>query len=223
MFHYSVRSYDEITREFGSKLNGFLPVVEFNISERGLSLQPSDLGTIRQFNKGYDRLKSWLNMAGLNPDYRYNGLHFFWSPVTNEMIPIKYLDTLDKLQKSFCLAALIIYFQVFGDGNHRAANYFFNLNSGRNLTQEEKNGIHEIYQTVDYALFLQSRGDYTKYVGSILENVIQSLVIKFNKINRTTGGKGYKRKTKNKRINKRRNYTKKKATRRSRKYSRSNK
>ena len=182
MYPHSVRNYDEITREFGQNLNGFLPVVEFNLRERSQLLSPTDLGSVLQFGKGYDRLKSWLNMAGLNPDYRYRDASYFWSPITNEMIPIKYLLDLNKSQQNFCLATLIIYFQVFGDGNHRAANYFFRLRSGRDLSVDEKNIINDIRAMFDYQRIEVLTGDHKKSIIALFDDLCRILVTRFNKL-----------------------------------------
>lgn len=182
MYPHSVRNYDEITREFGQNLNGFLPVVEFNLRERTQPLTPSDLGSVRQFGKGYDRLKSWLNIAGLNPDYRYRDASYFWTPITNEMIPVKYLLEVDKLQQNFCLAAFIIYFQVFGDGNHRAANYFFRLRSGSDLSVDEKNIINDIRMMFDYQRIEVLTGDHKKSIIALFDDLCRILVTRFNKL-----------------------------------------
>ena len=182
MYPHSVRNYDEITREFGQNLNGFLSVVEFNLSERSPPLSPTDLGSVLQFGKGYDRLKSWLNIAGLNPDYRYRDASYFWSPITNEMVLVKYLSDLNKSQQNFCLAALIIYFQVFGDGNHRAANYFFRLRSGRDLSVDEKNIINDIRMMFDYEQIEVLTGDHKKSIIALFDDLSRIIVTRFNKL-----------------------------------------
>ena len=228
MYRHSVSNYDEITREFGPNLNGFLPVVEFNLNERSRPLSPTDLGSVRQFGKGYDRLKSWLNLAGLNPDYRNRDVPYFWSPITNEMIPVKYLSDLNKLQQNFCLAALIICFQVFGDGNHRAANYFFRLRSGRDLSVDEKNIINDIRIMFDYQRIEVLTGDHKKSIIALFDDLCRTLVTRFNKLHMSRSGgsanKGGKY-LKNKRTIKKRKYSKNKyyknkRTKRPRNYSR---
>jgi hypothetical protein len=225
MFQFSVHTFDEIEREFGPDLNGFLPVVVNNLSQRGRPLPLSELGSVHQFGKGYDRLKSWLNLAGLNPNPRYNGLSQFWSPITNELITIKSLNQLDKLQKIFCLSAFIVYFQVFGDGNHRAANYFFTTVIGRELSDAEKNIIHDIHETIDYSLMTDRKDNYVKYVNGLLENTIQGLITRFNKtthLSRQSNGGKRTRYTGRKtlRIRKNRKNRNNRNNRKSRRYSR---
>jgi prophage maintenance system killer protein len=106
------------------------------------------------FLKGYERLKTWIHLFNDKPSFYFNKEIY---PITEEE---KYLYsiTIDRLiyfkknknlEYLFILSALIIIFQVFGDGNHRTAKYFMKINGGL-LTKKQEEMINNILRINDY-------------------------------------------------------------------------
>jgi hypothetical protein len=129
----SIRNADIL----GPYLSNFMPMIEYNLSirvgtNRGQIPESTYAGNTQQFGKGYDRLKTWLLLSNES---------LFWNPKTNRNTKIEGLSRLTKLQKTLCLAAFIIYFQVFGDGNHRTAYEYFRTKMSRDISEEEINII----------------------------------------------------------------------------------
>ena len=218
-------SFEEIQREFGQDLSGFMPFVNKNIefrTEEALEKQISsgkidsddyeeqeefrqtfrdDLlanGRQKQFSKGFDRLRAWLNLA-----YRSHPSLIDIDKHGNSTITVvKILDDprMNRLTKLYVLSGLIVIFQVFGDGNHRTAYEYFKRSAGRELTNQEKQLIGSLNAyTYSWAGIMQN-----KHPLSILEQIIETLSSKFNHMNHLRGGKSRKIKNKS-----RKNKTKK--------------
>jgi hypothetical protein len=62
------------------------------------------------------------------------------------------MDELNKEQRAYICSALIIYFQVFGDGNHRTAYKYFQHITGRELSLNEKYCIYTIREDYHHIL-----------------------------------------------------------------------
>jgi hypothetical protein len=131
-----------------------------------------------QFLKGIDRLNKWLFIVYHNPSCLFIG--------KNKCININnILNKLTNEEKYFVFSALIVLFQIFGDGNHRTAYEFFKSNTGRELTNEEKEIIERHHRNFEYYNLAEGYGDPVK----MLVNIINSLVSEFRHLNSVRGGK----------------------------------
>lgn len=149
-----------------------------------------------QFSKGRDRLETWLYLTEESPFIyiKNNSLYKFIPPEDYQ-----YLTQLKGMKEEklyFILAGLMIIFQVFGDGNHRTANYFYNKMVDKNITPKQFDKIDEILSNYDYG-------------GNIQRDplVITDIISKLLDIQQQTGGK--KRKIRTMRFKRRQNKTKK--------------
>lgn len=70
------------------------------------------------YSKGLERINNWRNL--------FHSRHFLY---------------LQQNIKYFVLSALIILFQVYGDGNHRTASYFYKKHTGCDLNLELIDGL----------------------------------------------------------------------------------
>ena len=232
--------FQEIQDEFGVNLSGFMPFVNQNIkfrTEEALQKQIT-LGNIhiddfteqenfrrmfeddllandreKQFSKGFERLHKWLYLAYREPSSF--GVDKYGNPNI-----VKSLNNpqINRLSKLYALTGLMVFFQVFGDGNHRTAFSYFKENAGRELTYKEKEIINELNR------YNYSWDNITN--ASILDVVVESLASKFSSMNNLTGGKTKRRKSKKSKTSKfkksktskfkksKRNYFKKSKTKR---------
>jgi len=196
-------SFDEIQREFGSDLSGFMLLVDKNIDFRtneALEKQIS-CGKIKkdnytqqeqfretfendllansrekQFSKGFDRLHTWLNLS--YKEYSQFGVDKYGKPII-----VKTLTNprLNKSARIYALAGLMVIFQVFGDGNHRTSSNYFKQNVGRDLRDEEKILIEDFNRTYCWYGIISS-----PYPPAIIDEIVESLTLKFNDMNRTS-------------------------------------
>jgi len=96
----------------------------------------------KQFAKGTDRLKSWLILSKLSR---------VWNPYTcQDSYYEPFFDNLDEKTKNFCLAVLIIVFQIFGDGNHRTAYLFYEKKLGYPISDELIERIKHFHSQYDF-------------------------------------------------------------------------
>ncbi len=113
-----------------------------------------------QFSKGLDRLKSWLLLHSRN---------ISWNPYTN---PQGFYEpefaALNEKERIFCLTALIIFYQVFGDGNHRTAYYFYEKEMGFPISERLKYNINIFHKNCEYTVMK---------VNSELINKIKNLAL----------------------------------------------
>jgi hypothetical protein len=138
---YTIKSYEDLELHFGSNLQGFKTLIDYNIS---LRLNEENIYQ-NPFSKGIDRLKCWLFLAYNEPPVFWNDYLFTFYDINFES-----LQNLNPEIRYYILSALIIYFQVFGDGNHRTAYKFFEINTGRELNKKEKSNIQTIHYEADY-------------------------------------------------------------------------
>lgn len=99
------------------------------------------------FEKGYNRLYSWRALLNDHPFLYFpdNSTYSKNSPNDKNVITQLYnLKISDKYKYYFILAACIIIFQVFSDGNHRTAMYFYNKSTGNELTKTQLKAIDNI-------------------------------------------------------------------------------
>jgi len=132
------------------------------------------------------------------PDYNCN------IPDNNIISQLIYIKEEDPNKYYFILAAFMIIFQVFGDGNHRTANYFYNKYTGTDISPKKLKAIDNIRRTERYDYYtIKSNPDIMKNV------IIKQLV----EINNLTGGFKKRKpkrsnKTKRRKLNKNRNRNK---------------
>ena len=206
-------SFGEIQREFGVNLSGFMPLVDKNIefrTEEALEKQilsgkinindysqqeafrrnfSSDLlanGRQKQFSKGFDRLHAWLSLTYKRPSQF--GIDKYGEPYI-----VKSLNNprINEQAKLYVLSALIVIFQVFGDGNHRTSSEFFKRNTGRELREEEKNLIEDFNRKYDWYRIANN-----SYPPAIIDDIVDTLVPNFNHMNGLRGGKSKKKRNK---------------------------
>jgi hypothetical protein len=77
-------------------------------------------------------LQNWINYFSINNHIYSKGLERLniWRNIFNSN---HLLSLITQTRKYFVLSALIVLFQVYGDGNHRTATYFYNKHTGGNL------------------------------------------------------------------------------------------
>jgi hypothetical protein len=107
------------------------------------------------FSKGVDRLKSWSALLKEEPK-----LYFYREMLptsvhdeelyVNAMNKIKHFRNSNKNVYYFILSALIIVFQVFGDGNHRTAAHFYKKMTNKDITSLQMGKINTILNNLDY-------------------------------------------------------------------------
>ena len=154
------------------------------------------------FSKGFQRLDTWINLLNDRPM-----LYF-----TKEIVPIsredqeqldELLNNLNYLKENkkekyyFIMASLIIIFQVFGDGNHRTANYFMKNMTYLEINKAQMNKINELLSRNDY---------YTiKEIPIINMNRLINELIQISDI---VGGKKYKKRKYTRRLTNKRSMKK---------------
>jgi hypothetical protein len=125
------------------------------------------------FSKGNLRLNSWINLFKDPPILDFPN----FSPNDDEIELLEDLSNKLIHMKNknpdcyyFIMASLIIIFQVFGDGNHRTANFFYTLVTDRKkgLTQSQQEKITKIYNRNDYYTVAQNP-------LKVLNNIIEEL------------------------------------------------
>ena len=90
------------------------------------------------FSKGRDRFERWKELESIKLD--------------NEEIKqrLTIIRNSNKHHFYFVISALIIIFQVFGDGNHRTAVYYFNKMTNSTIKDTQITKIQNILRTFDY-------------------------------------------------------------------------
>lgn len=99
------------------------------------------------FSKGKERLQTWIGLL-----QEPSVLYFDKTP--EKTMILKRMEELKKEKIEhyyFVLAGLIIIFQVFGDGNHRTAKYFYNnITNGLSITKIQENKIDGLMEQYGY-------------------------------------------------------------------------
>jgi hypothetical protein len=136
----------------------------------------------RLFSKGMDRLQTWVKLLQDEPQL-YFSKKIVPENSEQQIILQKIIHKLKSKYKFFILAGLIVIFQVFGDGNHRTAKYFYKLTTGENIYLNQEKKINNLLRNNDY---------YTISKNPIIQlnSIISELI---NIASNTHGGK--KRKT----------------------------
>jgi len=135
----------QLISEFGDDLLNFKEYMDYNASIRNISIDCFE----KQFSKGSDRLKSWLLL------YNHSA---YWHPINNKnKIRDPMFEYMEHSKKIFCLTVAMIVFQVFGDGNHRTAYYFY-----------EKNEINRFLSFQEFSM-INLNSEFIKNVLCILK------------------------------------------------------
>jgi hypothetical protein len=139
------------------------------------------------FAKGFQRLDTWTNLLSDPPNLYFTKEIIPKSPAEQQHLNelVNNLDYLKENKKEtfyFILASLIIIFQVFGDANHRTANYFMKNMTYLEINKAQMNKINELLSRNDY---------YTIKENPIINmnNLINVLI----QISHIIGGKKYKK------------------------------
>ena len=193
----------------GQYLFGFKSTINHNLKKQidtEQIPQGTNEGDTEQFAKGYDRLKTWLLLSNES---------LFWNPKKDTCREIRNLSRINVPNaKAFCLAAFIICFQVFGDGNHASAQYYFQSKTNRPLTPLEIEDINKFCSRIGYDGWINNDDESNvQNLESAVENLSSTFISKM-------GGKKHKKrhssrkKTKRKRKIKSRKYKYRKSGRR---------
>lgn len=141
--------------ELGNDLLSFKEFIYYNAEIRNISHDAID----KQFSKGLDRLKSWLLL------YNHS---IYWHPYTKKTQEYAAdFANLNRNQKTFCLTVLMILFQVFGDGNHRTAYYFYEKKLGFALSAELKMKIIQFHSLHEFSM-INLNLDFIKQILELL-------------------------------------------------------
>jgi hypothetical protein len=107
------------------------------------------------FSKGKSRLRSWCRLMKDPPIFEFPN----FSPNEDEMEGIEtlsnklvYMNGVNPDCYYFIMSSLMVIFQIFGDGNHRTANFFYELSTGHQfgLSSIQQEKIKKVYQQNDY-------------------------------------------------------------------------
>jgi len=212
-------SFNDVKREYGERLNGFIEFVNLNLdyqvestiarTRQENSVEVRDQirrellknNRANHFSKGFERLKTWLDLAYRDPSVFIDS--------KGNKYPINAFNGLSHEQKIYCLSGLIIIFQVFGDGNHRTAYEYFRRMVGRELTDGEKSRLLEAHSEYKWDYLSYRYNDPIKILGGMINKLSNN-----SNTNLMRGGLFKKRKFyKTKRV-----YNKSKKTKKHKKY-----
>jgi hypothetical protein len=143
-------AYADVEYHFGYNMCGFKELINYNNTLRNYSDEQMHNEILinnskMQFSKGINRLKTWMFLA-------YNTPSVLWNEFAHTFTSFDIMDELNKEQRAYICSALIIYFQVFGDGNHRTAYKYFQHITGRELSLNEKYCIYTIREDYHHIL-----------------------------------------------------------------------
>jgi hypothetical protein len=142
--------------DLGDDLLNFKEYIDYNASIRNISIYSFE----KLFSKGSDRLKSWILL------YNHS---VYWHPVNNKFkIHDPMFEHMEHSKKIFCLTVAMIAFQVFGDGNHRTAYYFYEKNVGFPLSDEIKIQIGHFHSLQEFSM-INLNSEFIKNVLCILK------------------------------------------------------
>jgi len=165
------------------------------------------------FSKGAERMNTWKYLLNEPPTVYFSNEIKPHTPDENTLLQdiIKQLQYLknNKIQLYyFIFAALIILFQVFGDGNHRTAAYFMKKYTGNDITLHQMKFINGLMNKLDYHLI---KSDPIHILHTLIYDLIDGYNVRYSgNIKRKTRMNKRKTKTKIKtRITRKRNCKKK--------------
>ena len=146
------------------------------------------------FSKGINRLETWDKLFQNEPILYFSKEIIPADSKENDLLQniikiLKKLKAVKPLHYFFIFAGLIIIFQVFGDANHRTANFFYKKMTGKDMTRlQEKYVNNELLRKYEYYSIENTTPIYT----------MNEIIIKLIKIISTVNGG--KRKSKKSRI-----------------------
>ncbi len=126
------------------------------------------------FSKGLERLNTWKQLLQDNSILYFSKII---TPTTEEdkklmhniNTKINYLKYNNKHLYCFLFASLIIIFQIFGDGNHRTAQYFMKIMGYPKINYIQMNEIDNILFKNDYFII-------NKYPIKKMNDIINNLI-----------------------------------------------
>jgi hypothetical protein len=107
------------------------------------------------FSKGFERLDTWKQLFKYIPSVYFSKEIIPKTPQDIEAInkiinKLTYLKNNNKFIYFFIFSSLIIIFQVFGNGNHRTAQYFMKSNQQCNISEKQMKRINLLLNCNDY-------------------------------------------------------------------------
>ena len=150
------------------------------------------------FSKGLERLATWKHL------FKDNSVLYFSKIITpqtsdDEQLMKDITTKLNYLKENkiysyyFIFASLIILFQVFGDGNHRTAQYFMKIMSEPEIIMRQMSEINNLLSRYDYYNINESP---IKRMNQLINEIISISEISGGTITKRTKVKKIKRKSK---------------------------
>ena len=201
-------TYEDVKSENENELGQFMDLIVFNSDIQHKTGN-------QQFSKGFRRLKMWLDLAYKKPP-AFIGKN-------GELYIVKSLNVPDSEAKTYALAGLMVIFQVFGDGNHRTADKYFESITRRNLTEQEMEFIKSVHNSKGNEF---SQIFNNPYPPAKIDEIVQVLMSKYPSLTSSSrlmrdngagarsnryGGKKTKRKTKGRKLKNKHKKTHKKS------------
>lgn len=121
------------------------------------------------FSKGTFRQETWRRIA-----YPPHALIFQGVRVVSDKEAVHIIRRLvPPMRSAFILSALIIIFQVFGDANHRTADKFYYMRTGKHITPQQMKQIDAIGRQMDYGVISHNPLQTLPIVIDRIQSVIQ--------------------------------------------------
>jgi len=159
-------TFEDVKRENNEELRNFIELIDFNFRTRNNDGENLELYSNKQFSKGFNRLKIWLDLAYKSPPV--------YIDKNNKEYTVKELNVQDSEAKIYALTGLIVIFQVFGDANHRTSNEYFKKYTGKSLTHEQMEFINDIMRTTDFYNIINN-----SYPPSVIGDIAERLMSKY--------------------------------------------
>ena len=126
------------------------------------------------FSKGMDRFETWKQLF-LSAKLVFKGREIKGSDddgVDNFLREFKKIKAKNPDLFVFVCAGLIVIFQVFGDGNHRTANFLYEKVRRKEIRREQMEGINDLLRVNDYSSIADEPGK--------MDTIIRGLISVFN-------------------------------------------
>jgi hypothetical protein len=159
------------------------------------------------FSKGTERLDTWKHLMLDNSSLFFSKVitpnstdEELMKDITSKLI---YLKENKIYSYYFIFASLIIIFQVFGDGNHRTAQYFMKIMRAPEISMRQMREINNLLYRNDYYIIIESP---IKRMNYIINEIISISELhggqkkKYKKIKRKTKNKKKPSKQKSKKL-----------------------
>ena len=128
------------------------------------------------FSKGMDRFETWRQLF-LSSKLVLKGREYKIGSSHDHRVD-DFLSEFKKIKSKnpdlfvFICAGMIVIFQVFGDGNHRTANYLYEKMRRKAIRSEQMEGINDLLRVNDYHSITEQPGK--------MDTIIRGLISVFN-------------------------------------------